>query len=168
MTGTKNKYSAHDHAITDVSWTSAAENEISIFYVSSRAGLSQFAPLGAGRQRGHETARARPALHIPKHMQEHTRNPVHYDGAWSPMGIEENTFFSVALDFYAKENVAAAYEEYWIRQPGVINSKLVDLSPQHVAIQRLFRNAAILTTASVFTKLRDAEGAERCSSNFDA
>lgn len=84
------------------------------------------------------------------------------DRAWTPAGLEGRTYYSVALDYFAKS--ATARDDgspYWERSPGKTNFRLVDKSPEHISLSRVFRTAAVLATASVFTRPRDPNTADR-------
>lgn len=84
---------------------------------------------------------------------------------WAPPValVNRTLYYSVALDYFAKQAAAREQgEAYWIRSPGKKNFLLVDKSPQHISLNRVFRTAAVLATASVFTRPRDPNTANRC------
>ena len=91
------------------------------------------------------------------------------DRAWVPPGLESRTFYSVALDYFEKPaeiTPSTNATAYWVRDPGQINFLLLDKSPEHISLHRVFRAAAVLATASVFTRPRDNMAADKCVS-FD-
>ena len=102
-------------------------------------------------------------------MQSRMENSLQVanDRAWVPPGLESRTFYSVALDYFEKPTEITPSinaTAYWVRDPGQVNFLLLDKSPEHVSLHRVFRAAAVLATASVFTRPRDKMAAEKCVS----
>jgi hypothetical protein len=112
-------------------------------FISRNAGLSQ---VTAQMQ-----ARLDNSLQVPN------------DRAWSPAGLEPRTYYSVALDYFAKPGGNGS--SYWVHNPGKQNFLLLDRSPEHVSLHRVFRAASILATASVFTRPIDQNKADRHDSS---
>jgi hypothetical protein len=87
---------------------------------------------------------------------------VPIDRAWTPPDLQPRTYYSVALDYFAKPGGDGS--SYWVRNPGKQNFLLLDRSPEHVSLHRVFRAASILATASLFTRPSDPNKADRCES----
>jgi hypothetical protein len=73
-------------------------------------------------------------------------------GGSNPRG-DPRVFFSAATDYFPRQgSIASTSDRFWYQVPGAVNTDLLTVTPDSVALQRLFRNTGNLALLATLVR----------------